>query len=151
MSLTANLGYGGNTDGYMNSSFGTSVRYSVNMGTGKSIGMSYKFGESRNNGNPNVDQYISFSYSVAKASRFNTNLSTSYDLRKGRIGTIATMLNYEMNKNTTLWTDLIYDMETSRFSVKNYNLRYNLQGSMITTNWLIESNDFSIDFSSKFN
>lgn len=140
-------GYGVHTDGYTNDS------YSYNMKLDRGImGMSYNVSQNRSLSGTRASQYVSMSvnFNALGNNKLNMLLKSSYDLRRNNIGIISTNLKYMMNKRSTIWTDLYYDMGVQRFSMKNYNLRYDLYGSALNARWYVESNDFMVDVATNF-
>ncbi len=150
ISTSLNGGVGGYTEGSIHNNYGSSVRLNQNLGHGKSFGLSYRYNQNRDIGETSSSQSLSSTYSMARGRTFNVRLSSSYNLRRNRFGSLSTAFNYELNKKASLQSNLIYNLERGVFSVKNYNLRYDFYGSMLTTYWNVENNDLIIDFSSKF-
>jgi len=150
LNISTNTGIGADTEGGARTSVGAALRYGVNVGRGKLFNISYNVRNGRSSGTANADQSLSTSFSLSKGMRWNTNISTSYNLRASQIGEVSTSVDYRFSKKCRLWSSLVYNTELSRFTVKNYNMSYNLYGTTINTSWFTEGNDFIIDFVSNF-
>ncbi len=150
LNLSTNTGVGANTEGGARTSLGAAVRYSLNVGRGKLFNLSYNVRNGRSSGTANADQSVSSSFSFSKNMRWSTNFSTTYNLRAAQIGEVSTSIDYTFSKKCRLWSSLIYNTEENRFSVKNYNLSYNLYGTTVNTSWFTEGNDFIVNFASNF-
>lgn len=150
VSLSVSTGLGMDTEGAARNTVGSSVTYSIITGRNRLISSSYRTKSSRSNGNTSAEQYVSASYSISKSNRWRTTIGTSYDLRKTELGSYTATMDYVFSKKCRLWSNLTYDSKLDRFSSKNYNLSYDVYGTTVNTNWFVETNDFSFDFSTNF-
>jgi hypothetical protein len=150
VNLNTSTGWGADTEGRTRASIGNSIRYNVNVGRGKLINIGYNVNNGTSYGQTTAAQSLSAAVSLSSYSKFNANIATAYDLRQSRFGEVSTALDYTLSKKCRIWSSLIYDLNLNHFSMKDYNMSYNLYGETINTTWVVESNDFIVDFASKF-
>jgi len=150
LSTSFNVGFGSHTEGYNQATLGSSIRYNVSMGRNRLLGITYKTGQNSSRNNTYATQYLSLSYSHNRYKLWNMSLTTSYNLRASRIGTVSTRFGYEFSNKLDLQTNLIYDVRQSRFNMKTYQVAYDLMGSMLNSYWNVETNDFIIDINTQF-
>ncbi|MFA6451418.1 MAG: hypothetical protein WCX65_18235 [bacterium] len=150
MNVSVSSGLGADTTGGARASVGTAVRYNYNISRGKLLNFSYNVRNSRSYGSSVAEQSVSAGVSIAGSSRWNSNISTGYDLRQNRFGELSTTVDYTFSKKCRVWSSLMYDINAKHYSYKNFNMTYNLYGTMINTTWAVEGNDFMVDFASNF-
>jgi len=150
VSMSSSSGLGAGTEGDVRGNMSGALRYSLTTRGGRLYSLSYSARNSRSYGRGYADQGLSASVSVSRSSKSTFSLYSSYDLRKSTFGSVSTNIDYIFSKKCRLWSDMTYDLVENHLASKNFNMSYNMYGTLVNTRWFVESNDFMFDFSTNF-
>ncbi len=151
LNTSLNSGMGISSEGTSRYNTSGSLSFSRPLSRTNSINVSYRYSHGRSAGSSSMSNTITPSISLASPSKWTTRMGTSFNMRTGDIQDASFYASYDFSKKFGIWSDLIYNIEGNRFSVKNFSCRSTVYGTALTTNWFVESNDFVFNINTKFN
>ncbi|MEW5945048.1 MAG: hypothetical protein AB1742_02500 [bacterium] len=151
VSATVNAGHGAGTDGDVKNNLGVVVSFNRRIGRASALDFSYSNNRNASSRSPASRQsYLRTALSLGGGGRWNSRLSTGYDLARSNFSDMSLSLDYRFNRRTSIASSFSYSLEHRKFLSGAYFLEYNMHGTTVNTVWNKENNDFIIDFNSQF-
>ena len=141
-------GYGADTDGMSRDNFVANVTYNQRIGNYNSISLSYRYRDEKSNGARYNNQYLSTSFNLGNGAKWNSYISSSFDIDRGRFSNVQGTFNIKLGKKCDISTTAVYDLIENHFSDNIFRVNFKFYGSTVNINWYKETNDFVMDFMS---